>query len=1573
MKNRILAVLLAFVLAFAPGFAPWAAEASFADASLTGSGTAEDPYLIDSANALTEFFSKDAETGKIGKLTEDISITSAWTPVTGFSGTLDGQGHEISWGTISGNGFFNNISKATIKNIIFNGNVSGTAANVGGISGAVDTKGSFTIENCSFEGSVKTTKTSANVGGFVGKVNGSKSSTPNTDIKIVNSVNKASVEATSTYVGGIIGYCGYVASGSKIENSYNAGEIKASRAAGIMGFGADNLNVSNCFNIGTIEGTENAGGIYAFNGKGVQSCHAKEIVGKTSGGTAPTAENAITIISETAEGKAALLTALNGDAGASGPFVADTNNINDGYPILRWQSGAAPVPKEPKINVSGATLYMTNSGSQPSATLTATYVDMDSEPAITWTVTAGSDVISAQAPEGVGENNASLVVTALKPGIATVHAETEYNGETVEKDVTVKVMPYITAISLEGTPAAGSTYRIAVTILGGYAYDFDTMPELTGFTWKYYDESSGSTGETSITGNGPEITVPAAAEGKYITASLMFDGRSLTPSGFNGYRKLVAGADAAAVANDKAALSISTDDIKATTTLALPTSGSNGSAIAWASGNEAVINPATGAVTLPESGKTDVTLTATITKGSESAARTFTIKVWSAAAVAAETASDRLDAAVAALGDFYKISPKFGTDTNVLTMFKAKLAAEGFDDVDAAIKTIEPKLDASLLGEAAIAANGAVAYFYADPNTTPVSRTGSFDVTFTLSKGGVTLDKKVPVVFGWNADKVKAAMRNDIISKLTAANLCAAGDMPTAVTKDLALPNVVDNKGWTLVSWSSSDDSVIAIDDTGRQPLEPFKGKVVRPALDTDVTLTASYKFQFTASDGSEEDIIIPAVYNFTVKGDAPSADALKTALQAKLDAGFAAAGVKDFVTKAVLDTDHVKNDIQLPTTRDFGIDGKNYPVTLKSSNTDVLTVPAGNNNARAYVWRPLGDSAAQATLTVTITDKASGVSASKDIKLTIEPLTDAEINAEISLMEKAKAHYFDGIKGSNTDKNDITSNLSPFIEVYEEGGNLVWVRNVNDSVNHGIVADQIKGWQDLEQWRLFRSSNAAAIAHETLIVERQAESKLVTIYSYLSSETLGKYAEKYPTDERFQKLSYQPVEATVVVTGTNPAGGAGSKPVAQTLDVTMKIQSANSTWLDKTEIKDIKEGSTVFDVFAKVIKANGFKYSARGSYIYGITNDKGESLTEFDAGDKSGWMYKVNGKLPSVYMAACPLHDGDEIVVFFTKDYLETVKHHGGSGAFVADQPKPAAEDPTAQAAIAKTEEKTDAAGNKATIATDVNGKTATKVEVSAEAVKKAAEAGTAVALPVPQIKPQADVKKADSVKVELPNGTAKAAVTVPVTGADANTVLMKVAEDGTLTPVPTAVVTEDGAAVAATVDSGNYVVVENKVEFADVKAGDWFAEGAGFAGSRNLMVGVGGGKFDQAGKLTTAQTAAVIGRLKGEGTSESWNKAVAQFGNAQVNSRENTIGMLCAAYKELGGKVEVNAETGATAGYADADKISAENREAFLWAVQMGIIKGVGENRLDPAGDLTRGQFGTMLERFVKLLAKR
>ena len=140
-------------------------------------------------------------------------------------------------------------------------------------------------------------------------------------------------------------------------------------------------------------------------------------------------------------------------------------------------------------------------------------------------------------------------------------------------------------------------------------------------------------------------------------------------------------------------------------------------------------------------------------------------------------------------------------------------------------------------------------------------------------------------------------------------------------------------------------------------------------------------------------------------------------------------------------------------------------------------------------------------------------VLAFKEIKVTVQPLTQDEIDAEIALMERVKDAYWDGIRNANTDQNNVTTDLHAFQECYlNDNGELTWVYDYKELKNHGknhrIIPDELDNWYDLQIWRLFRSSNADVIAHENLLVTRQNDSKAVTITSYLSSETLGKYAE---------------------------------------------------------------------------------------------------------------------------------------------------------------------------------------------------------------------------------------------------------------------------------------------------------------------------------------------------------------------------------------------------------------------------------------------------------------------------------
>ena len=660
-------------------------------------------------------------------------------------------------------------------------------------------------------------------------------------------------------------------------------------------------------------------------------------------------------------------------------------------------------------------------------------------------------------------------------------------------------------------------------------------------------------------------------------------------------------------------------------------------------------------------------------------------------------------------------------------------------------------------------------------------------------------------------------------------------------------------------------------------------------------------------------------------------ADAVQNALAAKLETGFAAKGLRSYVTGEKLTPDKdgvytISDDIQFPTTRDFGIDGKYYPVTIKSSDSSTIVPPDVNNAARVSVYRPLpGGSAKNVTLTVTITEKSSGIAASMSFDVAVQPLTQTEIDDEIDLMEQVKAHYFDGIKNGNTDPKAITTDLHAFQEAYLDSSKLTWVYNYTGRVNHGIIPTEIEGWEDLEQWRLFRSSNAAVITNENLLVTRQTESKAVTVTSYLSSETLGKYAAKYPNNADFQKLFYQPVRADLVVAGTAPTS---DDPVAKKLTASFTLQSADSTWIPATTVSGLPEGSTVFDVFSQVLREKGYSFDARGSYVYAIMNPSGQKLSEFDEGKDSGWMYKVNGVLPSAYMAAYTLTGGENIVVFFTKDYTQEAGHMGdGSGS--------------ASSGGAKIEQKTVVSGNTATVAvseesmanaiaaiqksgekmitvvpTDTGSaanisitipKTAAKSVVDGTKAAVKIETGSG-AVTIPNEALASIVKQAsgDDVKISVEKKTAAdisdktidtqnaviAAITVASNGKAITTFdgerltvsipvdssytagqsykVIILSADGTKDTAAGTCVLKDGklAVEVGTTHLSTFIVTKEKVPshtFADVNANAWYRDAVDYATAKGLFSGYSDTVFGPEDAMTRAMLVTVLYRMEG------------------------------------------------------------------------------------------------------------
>ncbi|UKI38358.1 MAG: DUF4430 domain-containing protein [Clostridiales bacterium] len=93
-------------------------------------------------------------------------------------------------------------------------------------------------------------------------------------------------------------------------------------------------------------------------------------------------------------------------------------------------------------------------------------------------------------------------------------------------------------------------------------------------------------------------------------------------------------------------------------------------------------------------------------------------------------------------------------------------------------------------------------------------------------------------------------------------------------------------------------------------------------------------------------------------------------------------------------------------------------------------------------------------------------------------------------------------------------------------------------------------------------------------------------------------------------------------------------------------------------------EGESVFNLLSREMKKNKIHLEFvntpiyNSAYIEGIAN-----IYEFDCGNLSGWMYKVNGKFPNYGCSRYKLSDGDKLEWVYTCDLGRDVGDNSYSG----------------------------------------------------------------------------------------------------------------------------------------------------------------------------------------------------------------------------------------------------------------------------------------------------------------------
>ncbi len=349
-----------------------------------------------------------------GALTTDIALSTAegtagnWYPIgndkNSYKGTFDGQNHRVTGMVIRGEkneqGFFGNIDgKGTVKNLKISGdiNVTGDSLSTGGIAGYLEGK----IIYCEYSGSVSR-------GMYVGGITGQTG----LNAKVTECRNTASVAGTQS-IGGITGAVSY----GTISKCINTGRVGTADqtldAGGIAGLMTNYAVVEGCYNTGNVVGKKNLGGLAGeatvcavpqgcYNigsvasgintGGSVGSYTGSAYISQTTGSfylaesqAAATDKTATGASSETMK-KAGFVNKLNQQIGTE-YFAEDTEKLNDGYPILKWQTegssegGNTTTPEDPdktEISVSFGLTGDTVHGENGKHTGDVTWIDSTS-------------------------------------------------------------------------------------------------------------------------------------------------------------------------------------------------------------------------------------------------------------------------------------------------------------------------------------------------------------------------------------------------------------------------------------------------------------------------------------------------------------------------------------------------------------------------------------------------------------------------------------------------------------------------------------------------------------------------------------------------------------------------------------------------------------------------------------------------------------------------------------------------------------------------------------------------------------------------------------------------------------------------------------------------------------------------------------------------------------------------------------------------------------------------------------------------------------------------------------------
>ena len=441
--------------------------------------------------------------------------------------------------------------------------------------------------------------------------------------------------------------------------------------------------------------------------------------------------------------------------------------------------------------------------------------------------------------------------------------------------------------------------------------------------------------------------------------------------------------------------------------------------------------------------------------------------------------------------------------------------------------------------------------------------------------------------------------------------------------------------------------------------------------------------------------------------------------------------------------------------------------------------------------------------------------------------------------------------------------------------------------------------------------------------------------------------------------------------------------PVGTEITVRMTIKADSGYWFNGS-VTIPGKGATVYHALIKALDEAGMsQVGAESGYVRSISKD-GKTLSEFDNGENSGWLYKVNGDLPDVGLTSYAIKDGDRIVWYYTDDW--TLDPDAGKWYVkpVSSTITPAAaiKDGIASASVSyKDLSEAISAAKKSgedtvTITPEIKGKVnGIAVSLPKSAAANAAKQGVQLIVETDkarvslraevlgelaknsgsELKLEITEKRAEEVSDKLAHenldGASIVEVTLmidgkPVTVFGGKKLLIDIPVDSKRfragDTCRVLVLSDDGAAERTsgqcikkndalfvrveTTHLSTFVVMRDAaLPFTDVADTAWYADAVQYVYENGLMTGVSESEFAPDGTATRGQIVTILWRLAG---------------SPVVNYAMR---------------------------YADMDE-GAWYGEAVRWAASTGVVTGYSESSFGPNDAITREQLAAILYRYVK-----